>query len=297
MSGYIRPTQSRGFTIIEMLVVVGMITLLLALLFPALQGALGASRKTQEMSNLRQLFQGWQMYSSQNEERLLPGYIDEDVQTAWGLSYTSPDGTAISAADAAPYSWRLANFVGNNYSLFLGYLRDATEDVNQDISKIAQEPAFGYNALHLGGWWVLDNGTPRYIYRDATKDGESVDVVAPSMAGIRRSDSQIIFCASVFLPTADLLEDYHNLSPGGHFVQPSIGVSGLQWTPSPSDEYFPEAKVPNVGAPRPRYNHSVATITADGHTEPLSLLDLVDQRRFIDRASSVDWTFASLDSP
>jgi len=54
----------RGFTLIELLVVVAILSVLAALLLPALQGALDAARGVQCVNNLRQLGQAMGMYAS-----------------------------------------------------------------------------------------------------------------------------------------------------------------------------------------------------------------------------------------
>lgn len=59
---FCKPAQ-RGFTLVELLVVVSIIAVLIALLLPAVQAARAAARRTHCMSNMRQLGLGIGMYA------------------------------------------------------------------------------------------------------------------------------------------------------------------------------------------------------------------------------------------
>jgi prepilin-type N-terminal cleavage/methylation domain-containing protein len=60
----------RGFTIVEMLVVVGLIAVLVGLLFPAISSVQRNSRATVSKSNLQQWGRGTVQYTTANKERL-----------------------------------------------------------------------------------------------------------------------------------------------------------------------------------------------------------------------------------
>ncbi len=65
-----------GFTLVELLVVIGIIAVLVALLLPALSAAREASRTTHCLSNLRQIGMTLSMYAIENKGLLPPQYPD-----------------------------------------------------------------------------------------------------------------------------------------------------------------------------------------------------------------------------
>ena len=57
----------RGFTLVELMVVIGIVSLLISILLPALTRARQTARDVQCLSNLHQLGVAFQIYANQNE--------------------------------------------------------------------------------------------------------------------------------------------------------------------------------------------------------------------------------------
>ena len=91
MSDGVRPTRphdDRAFTLVELLVVVGIIAVLIAILMPALGRARESARRVNCMSNLRQLTTAWLAYAQANKGRLVPAENNAD---SWADSGNTDD--------------------------------------------------------------------------------------------------------------------------------------------------------------------------------------------------------------
>lgn len=88
--------RSRGFTLMELLVVVSIICLLMSIALPGLTSAREQGKRVVCLANMRTLTQSWMMYAFENDDKLCSADTDWDVPPA---SHWVADGPVIPGND------------------------------------------------------------------------------------------------------------------------------------------------------------------------------------------------------
>lgn len=102
----------KGFTLIELLVVIAIIAILAAILFPVFAQAKKAAKKTQALSNMKNIGTSMQIYLADNDDTFMMGYYYNVPLTAAQGSTISPT-TPGDASGIHSYSGLLQPYIKN----------------------------------------------------------------------------------------------------------------------------------------------------------------------------------------
>jgi prepilin-type N-terminal cleavage/methylation domain-containing protein len=98
--------RRRGFTLVELLVVIGIIALLISMLLPALSKAQESAKRTACLSNLRQLGAVFRLYAGDFKDACPLGYFHGQKQWNY-LAHFNGEGTAFVTQLGLLYEARL----------------------------------------------------------------------------------------------------------------------------------------------------------------------------------------------
>ena len=146
--------KNRAFTLIELLVVIAIIAILAAILFPVFAQAKKAAKQTQDVSNLKNIVTGVQIYLSDNDDRWMPWTTGANC--FYGTCTIV--GTDINFDDGSPFGLRYM------YPTIVNpYIKSGIKDGASTLNDIWASPLskgyfpntkylYSYNYYGLGGF-------------------------------------------------------------------------------------------------------------------------------------------------
>src|SRR5687768_11895079 len=110
------PPAAVGFTLVELLVVIGIIGVLVGMLLPALGAARRTALQAKSLSNVRQLLTAYTQYHTEGRGALPWGY-PQPVVGGVAVTVSLPSGHVSGFPLASRYPWRLVPYLSDVWSV------------------------------------------------------------------------------------------------------------------------------------------------------------------------------------
>ena len=274
-----RLTSPRGFTLVELLVVIGIIAVLVALLLPTLGKARQSAAQVKSASNCRQLLLGYAMYHQDNHGSVLFGHTPASVA---GTVYDPVSMQSFGYPVSDRYPWRLVRYVAGVWPIVHGHERTPPYPTAADPASAAflkaytlsLSPTFGINSVYVGG----DADDAGYNAHGSPNVGAHVVFKATE---VRRPSELIVFADSRATNVPGMV------ASGYHLVTPPR-ANGLNWTVV-GGQARATSTVQIVGLPRGWFGPSVVVGFFDGHVEAVPPSRLTDMWLWANRATGPNY--------
>jgi len=235
-----------GFTIVEILVVVGIIAVLLSLVSVALRRGGETARQTAALTALKEIGRAWTLYGNQSDDRCLPGYIDVAGQANLKIKTRDSSGNVIDPEFCTTYALRLLPYLDFDRKLLYDYLLDFQDTGEIPLNVIRDNPAFGYNAYYVGGWHETDPATNLTRVRftgSGYYNGPGTAGFVPSGEVVARTTTQIeqpselVTFASSTAATPGFYKNSDDVALGAAWVvPPKLGQTQI-WQSSSGNQF------------------------------------------------------------
>ncbi len=256
---------------VELLVVVAILAVLAGLLLPALAKAKYKAAQANEVSSARQLMIAWQLYASDHNDVVLPGYRH-------GLEAKDFQGRAIPHPINARYPWRLAPYLGKSFGVMYANENrrlleqfQKMEDPMIGVYAASVFPSLGINSVFVGGDDIELPPTPAAFARFGP-------FCVMRLSEVRRPDGLMIFTSARGPFEGKIVNGFYAVKP------PFLAARrwAVEWNPADGPEAW--------GNVHPRFGNRAVSAFVDGHADSLNRAALQDMQHWANPADRSDWT-------
>lgn len=287
------PTQHRaagrrvGFTITEILIVIGVISVLMGILLPVLSKMRVASHQTVEQNAARQLMIAYTTYANVNRDHVLTGDPDGLNFRVYDQNAAPIGGGPLGEIAKRRYPWRLAPYLDFDMrAMYNNMQRDMLDELKGDSLyeyKVAMFPSLGLNAQWVGG----DFSATGFASADPTSHLSQTygRFWVRSTAEVVQPERLIVFASA---RGADSMTGATNTIEG-YFKVESPRFSAINPEPRWAPRFYTNLLPGEYGHISPRYFGEAVIGFMDGHVGSLNPDQLRDMRHWANRATHEDW--------
>lgn len=219
--------RATGFTVVEMMIVISLLAILVSIVIVAMSRVQLSAQRTETTSTLRHMVGGYNAYSQDHRNRLMPGYLDQQYIQDLRINAERPDGTRFIRdfddagepyEDISSYVWRLAPYLDFDWHAMLAdypsgrtISRLESDLIGDDpvygpssfggdfndasVRAISMVPSIGLNSIFLGGD-TRHGGTyanERHPWHNDVIDGTTEKLAATRYTEVRNPAQVIVF--------------------------------------------------------------------------------------------------------
>jgi prepilin-type N-terminal cleavage/methylation domain-containing protein len=270
-------TLRSGFTLVELLVVIGLISAIIAIVLQVGGSLKATADRAREMAAGRALSQAWNGYAMDHLGEVLPGY------TA-GLDAFDPLGNRVdvesSPVAAKRWPWRLTPYLGDDISSLYSDGQKfrqqglSIEDNSSMLYQVSVFPSFGMNSIFVGG--DENYGGSSDIFTEIFGQ-----FYVKRLSTVRRPDRLVVFATA--RSRAEMNNGNSSIYEGFFRILPPAWSTQIWASEHVEDDPLSSGMLSN------RHQSKVITASVDGRVDVDSISDLRDMQRWSDAATSKDW--------